>query len=108
MLGTNFSWDFLANFEHAHGKTLALPHALPESYVSDTWLFGNVRNGTAPGLSTESLTGLFYLRNNAGQLLIDPTIGPADRSTVFIDHGYDRQPNYTIGLTNTFRRKLSR
>jgi TonB-linked SusC/RagA family outer membrane protein len=105
ILHQDFSWDFIANFDHHHGKTLALPHALPESYVSDTWLFGNVRNGTAPGMSTESLTGLFYLRNNAGQLLIDPTSGLPIRSTVFIDHGYDRTPKYTVGVTNTIKRK---
>ena len=58
-----------------------LPNALPESYVSDTWLYGNVRNGTEPGLSTMSLTGLFYLRNKNGQLLIDPTTGLPLRST---------------------------
>ncbi len=49
---SNLTWDVLANFESSRGKTLDLPHALPESYVSDTWLWGNVRNGTAPGLST--------------------------------------------------------
>jgi TonB-linked SusC/RagA family outer membrane protein len=108
VVGNNFSWDFLVNFDKAHGKTLALPHALPESYVSDTWLFGNVRNGTAPGLSTESLTGLFYLRNKDNQLLIDPTTGLPIRSTAFIDHGYDRTPNFTMGITNNFRKgKLS-
>ncbi len=108
LLGSGKSWDFLVNFEKAHGKTLALPHALPESYVSDTWLFGNVRNGTAPGLSTQSLTGLFYLRNTAGQLLIDPTTGLPVRSTSFIDHGYDRTPNWTMGITNNFKfKKLS-
>jgi len=105
VLRGNFSWDFLANFEKARGKLLALPNALPESYVSDTWLFGNVRNGTAPGLSTRSLTGLFYLRNTAGELLIDPTTGLPLRSTLFIDGGYDRQPDYTVGVTNTFRFK---
>ena len=103
-----FSWDVLANFERARGKTLELPNALPESYVSDTWLFGNVRNGTAPGLSTRSLTGLFYQRNTRGDILIDPTSGLPIRSATFIDHGYDRQPDYTIGVTNTFRhRRLS-
>ena len=108
VVGNSFSWDFLANFDKAHGKTLALPHALPESYVSDTWLFGNVRNGTAPGLSTQSLTGLFYLRNTAGQLLIDPTTGLPIRSASFIDHGYDRTPNFTVGITNNFKlKKLS-
>jgi TonB-linked SusC/RagA family outer membrane protein len=103
-----FTWDVLANFERARGRVLELPNALPESYVSDTWLFGNVRNGTAPGLSTRSLTGTFYLRNNEGRLLIDPTTGLPLRSASFVDGGYDRQPDFTVGLTNTFRyRKLS-
>ena len=105
VLTKNFSWDMLANFESARGKVLALPNALPESYVSDTWLFGNVRNGTAPGMSTRSMTGLFYLRNTKGQLLIDPTTGLPLRSTSFIDAGYDRQPKWTMGVTNTFRYK---
>lgn len=105
ILRNNFSWDILANFESARGKVLALPNELPESYVSDTWLYGNVRNGTAPGLSTRSLTGLYYLRNNKGQLLIDPTTGTPLRSTLFIDGGYDRQPDFTIGITNTFKYK---
>lgn len=100
-----FNWDVLANFARARGKVVSLPNALPESYVSDTWLYGNVRNGTAPGLSTMSLTGLFYLRNNQGQILIDPTTGLPLRSASFINAGYDRQPNYTIGLTNNLKYK---
>ena len=98
----DFTWDVLANFERARGKVLALPNELPESYVSDTWLFNNIRNGTKPGTSTRSLTGQFYLRNTKGDLLIDPTTGLPLRSVAFIDAGYDRQPDYTIGLTNTF------
>ena len=105
VLSRNFSWDVGTNFERARGKVLALPNALPETYVSDTWLFGNVRNGTAPGLSTRSLTGLFYLRNTQGQLLIDPTTGLPLRSSTFIDAGYDRQPDFTLGVTNTFKHK---
>lgn len=105
VLNRNFSWDVLTNFDRSRGEVLALPNELPESYVSDTWLFGNVRNGTAPGLSTRSLTGTFYLRNTAGKLLIDPTTGLPLRSTTFIDAGYDRQPDWTMGVTNTFRYK---
>ncbi len=106
----DFSWDVQANFTRARGKVLRLPNALPESYVSDTWLYGNVRNGVQPGLSTMSLTGLFYLRDTAtisghkGELLIDPATGLPLRSTTFIDAGYDRQPDFTVGITNTFRR----
>ncbi len=101
----NFSWDILANFEKAKGTVLALPNSLPESYVSDTWLYGNVRNGNTPGESTRSLTGLFYLRNNQGQILIDPTTGLPLRSTTFISGGYDRQPDFSLGITNTFSYK---
>jgi len=99
-----FSWDAVMNFEKSQGRVLALPGQIPESYVSDTWLFGNVRNGTKPGTSTRALTGLFYLRNNQGEILIDPTTGLPIRSSDFFDAGYDRQPDFTIGLTNTLRR----
>jgi len=101
----DFTWDALVNFEHSYGKVKKLPNALPESYVSDTWLFGNIRNGTMPGLSTRSLTGTFYLRNTNGDVLIDPTTGLPLRSSTFIDHGYDRQPDFSMGVSNTFRYK---
>jgi TonB-linked SusC/RagA family outer membrane protein len=106
----NFSWNVLANYEHSKGRVLELPHALPESYVSDTWLIGNVRNGVAPGMSTMSLTGWYYLRDTvpgSHKILIDPTTGLPLKSSVFIDRGYDRQPKYTIGLSNTFRYKAA-
>lgn len=111
LLRSDFSWDVQANFAAARGTVLSLPRDLPESYVSDTWLYGNVRNGVQQGLSTMALTGLFYLRvstdsaGRKGQLLIDPTTGLPVRSASFIDAGYDRQPDFTIGLQNTLRYK---
>jgi len=105
ILKPTFSWDFTANFAASGSVVLALPNDWPEAYVSDTWLYGSVRNGTRPGLSTLSLMGAFYLRNNQGQLLIDPTSGLPIRSPDFIDAGYDRQPDFTIGLSNTLRHK---
>ena len=105
VLKENFSWNVLTNFESARGKVLALPKSLPESYVSDTWLYGNVRNGNTPGESTRSLTGLFYQRNSSGSILIDPTTGLPLRSNVFIKGGYDRQPDFSIGLENSFKYK---
>jgi TonB-linked SusC/RagA family outer membrane protein len=103
IIKSDFEWDVLANFDKAKGRTLKLPNALPESYNSDTWLYGNVRNGTMPGLSTRSLTGNFYVRNRQGQVLIDPTTGLPIRDGNFIDGGYDRQPDFMVGLTNSFR-----
>lgn len=105
---TQFKWDVLANFESAKGTVLALPNTLPESYVSDTWLYGNVRSGNSPGYSTRSLTGFFYLRNNNGDILISPATGLPIRSSVFTQAqggGYDRQPDFSIGITNTFSYK---
>ncbi len=99
----SFTWDISTNFESSRGKTLALPNALPESYVSDTWLYGNIRNGTAAGLATTSLTGQFYLRNSTGKILIDPSSGLPLRNANFVDAGYDRQPDYTIGVQNGFK-----
>jgi TonB-linked SusC/RagA family outer membrane protein len=98
-------WDITANFTKAESKVLSLPEVLPEYYSSDTWLYGNIRNGTMPGLSTMSITGYFYLRNKNGEVLIDPTSGLPIRSTTFIDGGYDRQPDFLIGLTNYLRIK---
>ena len=108
----SFSWDMTLNWNSAGAIVTHLPNGIPESYVSDTWLYGNVRNGTQVGLSTMSLTGFFYLRNNQGKLLIDPATGLPVRSNAvsgnFVDRGYDRQPDFTIGLGNTFRfRRLS-
>ena len=96
-----FTWDFVANFDKSESKVLSLPAELPESYNSDTWLYGNIRNGTGPGLSTRSISGQFYLRNKDGELLINPTTGLPERSTTFIDAGYDRHPDFTVGVTNT-------
>lgn len=108
VLTRNASWDVSANFDRSRGKVLSLPNEIPEAYNSDTWLYGNVRNGTAAGQSTRSLTGLFYQRNNQGKILIDPTTGLPLRTTLFVNgpgEGYDRQPDFTVGLTNTFRYK---
>jgi TonB-linked SusC/RagA family outer membrane protein len=96
----NATWEVIANFDKARAKVLSLPFGVPESYNSDTWMYGNFRNGTMPGLSTMSLTGQFYLRNKNGQLLISPTSGLPVASSDFIDAGYDRQPDWTLGLSN--------
>jgi len=109
ILKPSFSWDMTLNWTSSGSIVTHLPNGIPESYVSDTWLYGNVRNGTQVGLSTMSLTGFFYLRNNQGQLLIDPANGLPIRSNAvsanFVDRGYDRQPDFTIGIGNTLRYK---
>jgi TonB-linked SusC/RagA family outer membrane protein len=102
-----FTWDTQLNFTRGTSKVLRMPSDLPEYYSSDTWLYGNVRNGVAAGLSTMSLTGYWYQRNENGDLLIEPSTGLPIRDTrAFIDNGYDRAPDFLIGLHNrvNFRR----
>jgi TonB-linked SusC/RagA family outer membrane protein len=103
----NTTWDVITNFTRARGTVISLPEDLPEAYNSDTWLYGNVRNGTRAGQSIMSMTGLWYLRNDNGELLISPTSGLPIRDNQFTAK-YDRQPDFLIGITNAFRhRRLS-
>ncbi|HYD51286.1 MAG TPA: hypothetical protein VEA99_01615, partial [Gemmatimonadaceae bacterium] len=97
----NLTWNVIANFDKSKSTVISLPADLPETYNSDTWLYGNVRNGTSAGKSTRALTGNFYMRNKNGDILVDPSSGLPIRHTTFIDAGYDRQPDWTMGLTNS-------
>jgi TonB-linked SusC/RagA family outer membrane protein len=96
----SLTWDMQLNFTSATSKVLRMPSDLPEFYSSDTWLVGNVRNGVGTGYSTMALTGLWYQRNLNGELLIDPASGLPLREANFRDGGYDRQPDFMIGLHN--------
>jgi TonB-linked SusC/RagA family outer membrane protein len=101
----SFNWDVLANFSANRSTVTSLPNGIPEAYVSDASLYGNVRAGNTVGNSTRALTGLYYLRNTNGDILINPGTGLPVRSTVFTNNGYDRNPKFSIGLSNTFRYK---
>ncbi|MFD1255984.1 SusC/RagA family TonB-linked outer membrane protein [Mucilaginibacter terrae] len=101
----DFNWDVLANFSANRAIVKSLPNGIPEAYVSDASLYANIRTGNTIGNSTRALTGQFYLRNSSGQLLITPGTGLPVRSTLFTNNGYDRNPKFSIGLSNTFRYK---
>jgi TonB-linked SusC/RagA family outer membrane protein len=98
------TWDITTNFTRARGTVVSLPEDLPEAYNSDTWLYGNVRNGTRAGHSIMSMTGLWYERNDKGELLISPTSGLPIRQTAFTA-AYDRQPDFLVGITNALRHR---
>ena len=108
ILTKDFSWNVIANFDLSRSKLLSLPRDVPESYSSDTWLYGNVRNGATPGQPLTQFTGLFYQRNTAGEILISPSTGLPLRTNAFISNGTDRWPDWTLGLTNEFGYKAFR
>jgi hypothetical protein len=67
-------WDMLANFEKSQGTVVSLPNALPESYVlGHVAVRQRAQRQHAGSCRRARVTGLFYLRNTAGDLLIDPT-----------------------------------
>jgi len=101
----DFSWDVLANFTHLWSELGKLPEGVTEYYNSDTWLAGNVRGGARIGGPLTTLTGFDYLRNNNGEILINPATGYAMRNTTDWVIIGDRQPDFTVGLTNNFNYK---
>lgn len=101
----NFSWDAQVNFTKNTSKVLSMPEDLPEYYSSDTWIIGNIRNGVRAGTSTMGFFGAWYLRNQNGDILIDPTTGLPLRQSAFTPGPYDRQPDFLIGVANTVRWK---
>lgn len=101
----DFNWNIRFNFNHTWSKILTLPDAIAyESYIADTWLYGNARGGMIRGMPATTITGFNYLRNNTGQILISPTTGLPVVNGNFLVIG-DRMPDFTLGTLNSFRYK---
>ncbi len=105
ILKNNFSWDILANYTRNRSELVSLPGDVQEFYNSDTWLYGNVRVGSRVGGPLTSFTGYDFQRNDNGDVLVNPTTGlPMLNTSEWVVVG-DRQPDFTVGLTNTFTYK---
>jgi ferric enterobactin receptor len=101
----NFKWDIIANFDRNRGKILKMPADLPTYYDSDTWVLGNLRSQAYAGAFSGNLSGSVYQRNSNGELLISPLSGlPTSTGAEFFIVG-DRQPDFKVGLINTFNYK---
>lgn len=101
----DFTWDILANYTQNKSELVKLPGDVQEFYNSDTWLYGNVRVGSRVGGPLTTFTGYDYERNDQGEVLINPSNGlPILNTSEWIIVG-DRNPKFTMGLTNTFRYK---
>jgi hypothetical protein len=118
----NFEWNVIVNYTKLDTKVKSLLGGINQYYHSDTWAYGNARAGAfVPDLeryypttnldynqdgagSATAIAGYSYLRNNAGDILISPTTGLPIVNTNFLPIG-DRNPDFTIGLTNQFSYK---
>ncbi|QQL49229.1 SusC/RagA family TonB-linked outer membrane protein [Mucilaginibacter ginkgonis] len=99
----NFTWKPFMNFFLNRGKVINLGN-LPEYYNSDTWLYANARASIFPGSSLTNIASYTYARNNAGQILVDPSSGMPVSNGTFVTTG-DRQPKFTLGVGNSFTYK---
>jgi TonB-linked SusC/RagA family outer membrane protein len=101
----SFNWNIRFNFNHTWAKILTLPTAIAfESYIADTWLYGNARGGMIRGMPATTITGFHYMRNKNGQILISPSTGLPVVEGTFTVIG-DRMPDFTLGTLNSFRYK---
>jgi ferric enterobactin receptor len=102
----DFTWNISAVFAQNKGKIISTPANQKSFYISDTWLYAGVRGEFSLGNSISSLASNYYLRNNNGQVLINPANGLPVRSGAgeFKVVG-DRAPDFSIGLTNRFSYK---
>jgi len=114
-----FAWDLTANFTKYTTSVRNLPADQPEFYNSDTWLYDNARASAFvkdlgrfyPGVNLDynqrgagtatAIGGYSYLRNNNGQILINPSTGLPVINSNFLPIG-NTNPDFTLGLTNVF------
>jgi len=97
-------WSTTFNFNKMENKVTRLP--LPEFYNSDSWLAG-YRASLYRGQPTTTIGGTNYLRNNKGQILIDPSNGYPVVDPNYVRIG-DRNPDWVVGLVNNFNYKSFR
>ncbi len=116
-----FEWEVVTNFTQNKTKVLSLPAGQNEYYNSDTWLYANARasaftpiaalqnlfpttnlsyNQRGAGSAT-AIGGYSYLRNDKGEVLINPSNGLPVINSTFLPIG-DRNPDFIVGIQNRF------
>lgn len=94
------NWTATFNYNRMRNRVERMPANLPEFYVSDTWIT-NSRGSMFPGNTTTAIGGQTYVRNNQGQIVIDPNSGlPLGFTTTPYVKTGERLPNYTVGWNN--------
>jgi TonB-linked SusC/RagA family outer membrane protein len=101
----NLTWSVNFNFTRLDSRADRLPLDLPEYYVSDSWLFGNVRNSLFKGGPLTTFGAVDYLRNTKGDILINPGTGLPELNGANFTAVGDRNPDFALGIYNTFTYK---
>ena len=102
----NRDWKVNAgvNLSKNHSNVISLPKNVTEYYNAYTWNSGGIRNGISVGHPITSLTGNDYLRNNNGQVLIDPSSGLPQVSGIY-SYLADREPKMYLSFNASVKYK---
>jgi TonB-linked SusC/RagA family outer membrane protein len=98
----NLLWNVGINLSHTGSKVTELP--VPMFYDAYSWNSGGIRSGTAIGEPLTVILGNDFERNEAGQVLINPSSGLPVASTDLTALG-DREPDLRLGITTRVRYK---
>ncbi len=101
---TGLTWNVGVNGSQAKSMVDYLPENVTEYYDPYTWNSGNIRTGIMVGNPITTLTGLAYLRNEAGDVLISPTTGLPIVDSRWSVLG-DREPKLRFGITSALTYK---
>ena len=101
---TGLTWNVGVNASHGSSKVVYLPENVTEYYNAYTWNSGNIRNGIMVGQPITTLTGRAFLRNDAGQVLIDPGTGVPLVNPLWTVIG-DREPKLRFGAMTSLSYK---
>ncbi len=98
-MGNGLRWNIGVTASHTSSEVVYLPANVTEYYNAYTWNSGNIRNGIMLGHPVTTITGLGFLRNDAGDVLISPSTGQPLVSAAWSVLG-DREPKMRFGLTS--------
>lgn len=106
-LASGLRWNVGLNLDHSTSCVTDLPANVTEYYNAYTWLSGNLRNGISVGNPITTITGKGYMKNEKGDILIDPNTGLPIASADWSVLG-DRQPKLAMGLQTSLSYKQFR
>ena len=98
------TWNVGINASRGVSEVVYLPENVTEYYNAYTWNSGNIRNGIMVGHPITTLTGRAFLRNEAGQVLIDPGTGVPLVNPLWTVIG-DREPKLRFGAMTSVNYK---
>jgi TonB-linked SusC/RagA family outer membrane protein len=97
-LSNGFKWDIFASFTKNNNEVLSLMEGVDRLSISNLGI--DITPTIEPGYAYGSFRGLYALRDDDGNLIIDPSTGFIWASSDEKIIG-DPNPNFNLGLTNT-------